>query len=111
MAEKKTKKTDENPLEETVEAPATEAPEVEAIAPSVDEGAPMASTEAMDDPAAEADPGTAEEEAAPQPEPAEDDLAPAAEQAEETAPAAEEPEAAAEEAPSPEPEPSPEVEA
>jgi ribosomal protein uS17 len=108
MAEKKkTKKTDEAVVEET----AAEATETEAAAPSVDEGEPMASTEAMEDAAAEADPGTAEEDAAPQPEPAEDDLAPAAEQAEETAPAADEPEAAAEEAPSPEPEASPEVEA
>ena len=87
MAEKKTKKTDETPVEET----AAEATETEAAAPSVDEGEPMASTDAMDDAAAEADPGTAEEEAAPQPEPVEDDVAPAAEQAEETAPVAEEP--------------------
>jgi small subunit ribosomal protein S17 len=98
MAEKKTKKkTEETPVEET----AAEATETEAAAPSVDEGEPMASTEAMDDAAAEADPGTAEEDAAPQPEAAEDDVAPAAEQAEETAPvaaeAAEEP--VAEEAP------------
>jgi len=107
MAEKKkTKKADEAVVDET----AAEATETEAAAPSVDEGEPMASTEAMDDAAAEADPGTAEEEAAPQPEPAEDDLAPAAEQAEETAPTADEPEAVAEEAPSPEPEASPEIE-
>ena len=86
MAEKKTKKTEETPVEETT----AEATETEAAAPSVDEGEPMASTEAMDDAAAEADPGTAEEEAAPQPEPVEDDVAPAAEQAEETAPVAEE---------------------
>jgi ribosomal protein uS17 len=102
MAEKKTKKkTEETPVEET----AAEATETEAAAPSVDEGEPMASTEAMDDAAAEADPGTAEEDAAPQPEAAEDDVAPAAEQAEETAPvaaeAAEEP--VAEEAPVEEP--------
>jgi ribosomal protein uS17 len=102
MAEKKTKKkTEETPVEET----AAEATETEAAAPSVDEGEPMASTEAMDDAAAEADPGTAEEDAAPQPEAAEDDVAPAAEQAEETAPvaaeAAEEP--VAEEAPAEEP--------
>ena len=106
MAEKKTKKNDETAVEET----AVEAPETEAAAASVDEGEPMASTEAMDDAAAEADPGIATEEAAPQPEPADDDLAPAVEQAEETAPVAEEPDAAAE-APSPEPEASPEVEA
>jgi len=109
MAEKKkTKKTDEVVVEETA---IEEATETEAAAPSVDEGEPMASTEAMDDAAAEADPGTAEEEAAPQPEPAEDDVAPAAEQAEETAPTADEPEAAAEEAPSPERDAAPEVEA
>ena len=63
MAEKKTKKQDETPVEETA-AEVTEAPEVEAAAPSVDEGEPMASTEAMEDAAAEADPGTAEEDAA-----------------------------------------------
>ena len=92
MAEKKkTKKTDEAVAEETVvEETAVEATETEAATPAVDEGAPMASTEAMDDAAAEADPGTAEDDAAPQPEPAEDDVAPAAEQAEETAPVAEE---------------------
>ena len=62
MAEKKTKKTDDTPVEATaVEAPETE---VQAAAPSVDEGeamfsTDMASTEAMDDAAAEADPGTA----------------------------------------------------
>ena len=49
MAEKKTKKKDETPVEET----AAEAPETEAAAPAVDEGEPMASTEAMDDAAAE----------------------------------------------------------
>ena len=85
MAEKKTKKTDEAAVEET----AAEATETEAAAPSVDEGEPMASTEAMDDAAAEADPGTAEEDAAPQPEPA-DDVEPIVEQAEETQPVAEE---------------------
>ena len=101
MAEKKTKKTDEAAVEET----AVETTATEAAAPAVDEGEPMASTEAMDDAAAEADPGTAEEEAAPQPEPA-DDLAPAVEQAEETQPEAEEPvaeEPVAEEAPAEEP--------
>ncbi len=51
MAEKKTKKTDEMPVEET----AAEATETEAAAPSVDEGEPIASTEAMDEAAAEAD--------------------------------------------------------
>ena len=51
MAEKKTKKTEETPVEET----AAEATETEAAAPSVDEGEPIASTEAMDDAAAEAD--------------------------------------------------------
>ena len=91
MAEKKTKKTDEAAVEETVvEETAAEATGTEAAAPAVDEGEPMASTEAMDDAAAEADPGTAEEDAAPQPAPAEDDVAPAAEQAEETQPVAEE---------------------
>ena len=102
MAEKKTKKkSEETPVEET----AAEVAETEAAAPSVDEGQPMASTEAMDDAAAEADPGTAEEDAAPQPEPAEDDVAPAAAQAEETAPVAEEAaeEPVAEEAPAEEP--------
>jgi small subunit ribosomal protein S17 len=58
----------------------------------VDEGAPMASTEAMEEPTAaaeaEVDPGTAEEDAAPQPEPADDDVEPLQEQAEETEPAA-----------------------
>ena len=99
MAEKKTKKTDEAAVEET------EATETGAAAPSVDEGEPLASTEAMDDAAAEADPGTAEEDAAPQPEPA-DDVEPVVEQAEETQPVAEEPEpdeAAAEAAPVEEP--------
>ena len=54
MAEKKTKNenVDETPVEET-----------EAATPAVDEGEPMASTEAMDDAAAAADPGTAEEDA------------------------------------------------
>ena len=49
MAEKKTKKNEETPVEET----AAEATETEAAAPSVDEGEPMASTEAMDDVAEE----------------------------------------------------------
>ena len=49
MAEKKTKKKDETPVEET----AAEATETEAAAPAVDEGEPMASTDAMDDAAAE----------------------------------------------------------
>jgi small subunit ribosomal protein S17 len=95
MAEKKTKKTDET-VDET-----TEAPETEAATPAVDEGAPMASTEAMADPAAEADPGTAEDEAAPQPEAAADDVEPVVEQAEETQPVADEaaPEEPAAEAP------------
>jgi small subunit ribosomal protein S17 len=85
MAEKKTskKKTDETPVEETAEA-------TEAATPAVDEGEPMASTEAMDDAAAEADPGTAEEDAAPQPEAVEDPVEPQVEQAEETQPTAEE---------------------
>ena len=86
MAEKKTKKTDEAAVEET----AAEATETEAAAPSVDEGEPMASTEAMDDAAAEADPGTAEEDAAPQPEAVEEPVEPQVEQAEETQPTAEE---------------------
>ena len=86
MAEKKTKKTDEAAVEET----AAEATETEAAAPAVDEGEPMASTEAMDDAAAEADPGTAEEDAAPQPEAVEDAVEPQVEQAEETQPTAEE---------------------
>jgi ribosomal protein uS17 len=49
MAEKKKttkKKTDDAPVEETAEA-------TEAVAPAVDEGEPMASTEAMEEPAAE----------------------------------------------------------
>ena len=49
MAEKKTKKNEETPVEET----AAEATETEAAAPSVDEGEPMASTEAMEDAAEE----------------------------------------------------------
>src|SRR5215212_9801874 len=47
MAEKKTKKN-EDTVEETPVAESTEP--TEAAAPSVDEGAPMASTEAMDAP-------------------------------------------------------------
>ena len=112
MAEKKTKKTDEAAVEETgPEATETEATEVEAAAPSVDEGEPMASTEAMDDAAAEADPGTAEEDAAPQPEAVEDPVEPQVEQAEETQPAADEPAAAEAMAEETEPEVAPEVEA
>lgn len=72
MAEKKTtkkKKADETPVEEVAEV--TEAVEVEAAAPSVDEGEPVASTEAMDDAAAEAAPAVeepvAEEPAAEEP--------------------------------------------
>ena len=89
MAEKKTKKTDDAAVEET----AAETTETEAAAPSVDEGEPMASTEAMDDAAAtaEVDPGTAEEDAAPQPladEPVAED-APAEEPVAEDAPAEE----------------------
>jgi ribosomal protein uS17 len=92
MAEKKTrKKTEDAPVEETA-ADATET--TEAATPAVDEGAPMASTEAMDETTAEAeapvDAGTAEEDAAPQPEAAEDDVEPVVEQAEETQPVAEE---------------------
>ena len=59
MAEKKTKKKDETPVEET----AAEATETEAAAPAVDEGEPMASTEAMDDAAAEETAPVAEEAA------------------------------------------------
>jgi small subunit ribosomal protein S17 len=67
MAEKKAapkkKKTEEAPVEETV-AEATET--TEAVTPAVDEGEPMASTEAMDDAAAAEAPA---EEAAPVEEP------------------------------------------
>ena len=110
MAEKKTEKNeaDETPVEET-----------EAATPAVDEGEPMASTEAMDEPTAEEP--AAEEAPAPD-APAEEPVAeePAAEAepdvaAEETPaeePAAEaEPEAAVEESPAEEPEPEPEPEA
>ena len=92
MAEKKTKKTDETPVEET----AAEATETEAAAPSVDEGEPIASTEAMDDAAAEAD---APVEEAPVEEPVAEE-APAEEPAAEEAPADE---PVAEEAPADEP--------
>jgi small subunit ribosomal protein S17 len=100
MAEKKAapkkKKTEEAPVEETV-ADATET--TEAVTPAVDEGEPMASTEAMDDaapaeaPAEEAAP--VEEpvaEAEPEPEPVVEE--PAAEA--EPEPAVEEPAAEAE---------------
>ena len=118
MAEKKPtekkptsrKKKAETPVEETAAAVET----TEAATPAVDEGAPMASTDAMEQPAVEAeavDPGTAEDDAAPQPEPAEDDIAPLVVEAEEKAPAAEEPAAAAEVAAQTEPELAPEVEA
>ena len=106
MAEKKTKKKDETPVEET----AAEATETEAAAPSVDEGEPMASTEAMDEAAAEETPveePVAEEAALEEPvaeeTPAEEPVAeeaPAEEPVAEEAPA-EEPEA--EEAPADEP--------
>jgi len=104
------KKKAETPVEETAAAVET----TEAATPAVDEGAPMASTDAMQDPVAEVeavDPGTAEDDAAPQPEPAEDDIAPLVVEAEEKAPAAEEPAAAAEVAAQTEPELAPEVEA
>jgi ribosomal protein uS17 len=61
MAEKKPtrkKKTEDAPVEETV----SDATETEAATPAVDEGAPMASTEAMDDTTAEAEPEAAVEE-------------------------------------------------
>ena len=54
MAEKKTtkkKKTEDAPIEETAEV--TDATEAEAAAPAVDEGEPMASTEAMEEAAPE----------------------------------------------------------
>jgi small subunit ribosomal protein S17 len=96
MAEKKTKKKDETPVEET----AAGATETEAAAPAVDEGEPMASTEAMDDAAEETAPVA--EEAAEEPvaeeAPAEE---PAAEEAPAEEPVAEEP--VAEEAPAEEP--------
>lgn len=115
MAEKKTtkKKADETPVEEVAEA--TEAAEAEAAAPSVDEGEPVASTEAMDEAAAEAapavdDPGAdepvAEEPAAEEPvadEPVAEE--PAAEEPVAEEPVAEEPAAAAEPAPQSGPKP------
>ena len=108
MAEKKTtkKKTDETPVEEVAEV--TEAVEAEAAAPSVDEGEPVASTEAVDDAAAEVEPaveGTepvAEEPVAEEPvaeEPVADEPVaeePVAEEPVAEEPAAEEPAAAAE---------------
>jgi small subunit ribosomal protein S17 len=102
MAEKKTKKKDETPVEET----AAEATETEAAAPAVDEGEPMASTEAMDDAAAEetapvaeetADEPVAEEPVAEEPVAEE----PVAEEVPAEEPVAEEP--VAEEAPAEEP--------
>ena len=61
MAEKKPtkKKKEDAPVEETV----AEATETEAATPAVDEGAPMASTEAMDDVTVEAEPEAVAEEA------------------------------------------------
>ena len=109
MAEKKTKKKDETPVEET----AAEATETEAAAPSVDEGEPMASTEAMDEAAEEApaeelvaEEPVAEEAPAEEPvaeAPAEEPVAeePVAEEAPAEEPVAEEP--VAEEAPAEEP--------
>jgi small subunit ribosomal protein S17 len=94
MAEKKTKKSEETPVEET----APEATETEAAAPSVDEGEPMASTEAMDDAAEPPEAETAVEEPVAEEAPAEE---PVAEEAPIEEPVAEEP--AAEEAPVEEP--------
>jgi ribosomal protein uS17 len=113
MAEKKPskKKAEDAPVEETV----SEVTETEAATPAVDEGAPMASTEAMDDAAAEAEPveePVAEEPVAEEPvaeEPVvEEPVAeePVVEEPAAEAPAVEEPvveEPAAEEAPAEEP--------
>jgi ribosomal protein uS17 len=118
MAEKKPtrkKKTEDAPVEETVSE------ETEAATPAVDEGAPMASTEAMDDATAEAEPEAAAEEPVVEEPVAEEPVAeepvaeepvaeePVAEEPVAEEPAAEEPvaeaepEAAAEEEPSEEP--------
>jgi ribosomal protein uS17 len=95
MAEKKTKKTDDAPVEETA-VDATET--TGAAAPAVDEGAPMASTEAMDDTVAEAEPEVVAEEAPVEEPVAEEPVAeeapaeePVAEEASAEEPAAEEP--------------------
>lgn len=100
MAEKKTtkKKADETPVEEVAEA--TEAAEAEAAAPSVDEGEPVASTEAMDEAAAEAAPAVDDPGAD---EPVAEE--PAAEEPVAEEPVAEEPAAAAEPAPQSGPKP------
>jgi len=100
MAEKKTtkKKADETPVEEVAEA--TEAAEAEAAAPSVDEGEPVASTEAMDEAAAEAAPAVDDPVAD---EPVAEE--PAAEEPVAEEPVAEEPAAAAEPAPQSGPKP------
>ena len=94
MAEKKTKKKDETPVEETT----AEATETEAAAPSVDEGEPMASTEAMDDAAAAPEAEAAAEDPAADEAPAEEPVAeeapseePVAEEAPVEEPVAEEP--------------------
>jgi small subunit ribosomal protein S17 len=83
MAEKQTNENEneKTPVEEPTEA-------TEAATPAVDEGEPVASTEAMDEPTSEAEEPVAEEPVA--------EEAPAEEPAAETAP---EPEAAAEETP------------
>jgi ribosomal protein uS17 len=92
---KKTKKTDDAPVEETA-VDATET--TGAAAPAVDEGAPMASTEAMDDTVAEAEPEVVAEEAPVEEPVAEEPVAeeapaeePVAEEAPAEEPVAEEP--------------------